>query len=173
MKSIIDENISLIVAIDPDVERNGVAILHPDTRALEISTLEFPQTLELLHSLSKSDKRICVVIEAGWLNQSNWHISLYDSKRKAAAKGNAVGRNHEVGRKIAEMCKYWGINHKLVKPLALKIGKQHLWSGKDGKITATELESFTGYNGRTNQEGRDAALLAWVTAGFNISTNKL
>ena len=40
--------------------------------------------------------------------------------------------------------------------------------GKDRKITAEELKAFTGVTGRTNQEGRDAALLAWEYAGLPI-----
>lgn len=42
------------------------------------------------------------------------------------------------------------------------------WKGKDGKITHDELASFTGLMGRTNQDVRDAALLAWAFAGLPI-----
>ena len=107
-----------------------------------------------------------VVIEAGWLNQSNWHLTARDTRAAAAAKGNHAGRNHEVDRKIAEMCDHWQIPYELVKPLALRVRGFHLWKGKDGKITHDELAAFTGIMGRTNQEGRDAALLAWTWAGF-------
>lgn len=152
----------MIVAIDPDVERNGIATLVTATRELRITAEPFPLTLEYLHSLAPVGDRVLVVIEAGWLNHTHWHTLCGDTRLMAAAKGNAVGRNHEVGRKLAEMCEYWCIPYRLVKPL------KKIWQGKDGKITATELESFTGYKGRTNQEGRDAALLAWVTAKLPI-----
>ena len=42
------------------------------------------------------------------------------------------------------------------------------WKGRDGKITQIELNYFTGITGRTNQEARDAALIAWNFAGFPI-----
>ena len=58
--------------------------------------------------------------------------------------------------------------HKLQKPLALKSGGLHLWNSKDGKITHEELAKFTGITQRTNQEGRDAALLAWTFAGLPV-----
>lgn len=154
-----------VVAIDPDVERNGIACLDVPTRKLSIKALSFPETLDYLHGLAASDKTV-VIIEAGWLNYSNWHLTRSDSKAKAAAKGNAVGRNHEVGRKLAEMCEYWHIPYRLVKPL------RKIWRGEDGKITASELESFTGYKGRTNQEGRDAALISWVAANLPIKIAK-
>lgn len=156
-----------VVAIDPDVERNGVARLDIGTRSLNITALPFPETLEYLHSLKSSSQTI-VVIEAGWLNKSHWHHTRFDGVANAAAKGDAVGRNHETGRKIAEMCEYWKIPYRLVKPLALRVRGRNIWKGKDGKITAEEFKSITGYKGRTNQEGRDSGLLAWVTANLPI-----
>jgi hypothetical protein len=63
---------------------------------------------------------------------------------------------------IVEMCKHYGIEAVEQRPL------QKHWRGKDGKITHEELASFTGIMGKTNQEGRDAALLAWVCAGLPI-----
>jgi len=105
---------------------------------------------------------LLVVVEAGWLIQSNWHLLHKDSKAVAAAKGNSIGRNHETGRKIVEMCKHYGI--EVLEHFPLK--KQ--WKGKDGKITHKELASFTGLTGTTNQDARDAALLAWVFAGLPI-----
>lgn len=151
-----------IVAIDPDVDRNGVACLNVKTRQLTIQSLPFPETLEYLRAYASLHNDVLVIIEAGWLNKTHWHLGYYDSKASAAAKGNAVGRNHEVGRKLAEMCEYWKILHRLVKPL------KKIWQGNDKKITARELTAITGYKGRTNQEGRDAALLAWVTAKLPI-----
>ncbi len=148
----------IIVAIDPDVDRNGIARIDVPYMAFDVKTLPFPETLDYLQALKSSAKSFEVIIEAGWLNHTHWHTKWGDSGRAIAAKGNAVGRNHEVGRKLAEMCEHWGISYKLVKPL------RKMWKGKDGKITAQELTSITGYKGRTNQEGRDAALLVWVYA---------
>lgn len=153
---------STIIAVDPDVDRNGVACLDVNTKSLDIKSLSFPETLDYFQVYARHHDNVQVIIEAGWLNQSNWHLMRFDSKAKAAALGNSVGRNHEVGRKLAEMCDYWKIPYKLVKPL------KKVWKGKDGKITAEELKLFTGYKSRTNQEGRDAALLAWVSANLPI-----
>ncbi len=161
-KVVIKQDFHSVVAIDPDVDRNGVSRLDTISKRLTIESLNFPQTLDYLHALKSSDEtarsKVIVLIEAGWLNHTHWHTKAGDSKRVIAAKGNSVGRNHEVGRKIAEMCEHWKIPYKLVKPL------RKMWRGKDGKITAPELESLTGYKGRSNQEGRDAALLGWVWA---------
>jgi hypothetical protein len=155
-----------IVAIDPDVEKSGVAYLKPATRQLEVTNLSFPHLLEYLQYIKKEcddqKETVVVVVEAGWLIQSNWHLKNSDNKRVASAKGNSAGRNHETGRKIVEMCKHYGLEVVEQYPL------RKCWKGKDGKITHKELSSFTGLTDRTNQDGRDAALLAWVYAGFPV-----
>ena len=158
--------IDIIIAIDPDVEKNGVAYLNCENKNLEISTLSFPELLDYLRYVQRraetTQKHLVVVVEAGYMNKGNWHLNPKDTKAAAAAKGNHAGRNHETARKIVEMCKHWQMEVKEVKPL------EKCWKGKDRKITHEELARFTGVMGRTNQEGRGAALLAWVYAGFSI-----
>ena len=158
--------IDIIIAIDPDVEKNGVAYLNCENKNLEISTLSFPELLDYLRYVQRcaetTQKHLVVVVEAGYMNKGNWHLNPKDTKAAAAAKGNHAGRNHETARKIVEMCKHWQMEVKEVKPL------EKCWKGKDRKITHEELARFTGVMGRTNREGRDAALLAWVYAGFSI-----
>ncbi|MCL2651968.1 MAG: hypothetical protein FWD60_13235 [Candidatus Azobacteroides sp.] len=155
-----------IIAIDPDVEKSGVAELSILHRLLEVTNLSFPQLLDYLQARKEMSKTahtsLVVVVEAGWLNRSNWHLKNSDTKRIASAKGNSTGRNHETGRKIVEMCKHYGIEVVEQAPL------RKCWRGKDGKITHEELASFTGLSGSTNQDSRDAALLCWTFAGLPI-----
>jgi hypothetical protein len=149
-----------IVAIDPDVDKNGIAILDKAQRTIAVRSLTFPPTLELLHSLQgRSDVLVC--IEAGWLIHHNWHVDTAANNRYiTAAIGNSAGRNHEVGRKLAEMCEYWQLTYKLQQPL------KKCWRGKDRKITAAELtQVLQRYKlkaefKRTGQDVRDACLLA-------------
>ena len=150
-----------IIAIDPDVERSGVAVLDTSARTIKAMTMTFPELMEYLSSQQGRGDTL-VVVEAGWLNQSHWHLTAKDSARMAAAKGNAAGRNHETGRKIVEMARHYGLAVKEAKPL------RKCWSGKDGKITHGELAlqlSRRGINGlgKTScQDARDAAWLAVV-----------
>ena len=163
---------SWIIGIDPDVDKNGVAFLDCATKRLKIMTYSFADTLDYLRRVKREaevvNAHFIVIIEASWLCKAHWHLTAKDTKQMAAAIGNYVGRNHETGRKLAEMCEYFDIPYRLQKPLALKSGGLHLWNSKDGKITHEELASFTGITGRTNQEGRDAALLAWTFAGLPV-----
>ena len=155
-----------VIAVDPDVDKSGVAYLRVATRELEVTNLSFPDLLDYLNyadgECKNANQTLVVVVEAGWLNQSNWHVRSKDNVRIASAKGNSTGRNHEVGRKIVEMCRHYGIDVVEKKPLV------KCWKGPGGKITQEELNSFTGLAGRNNQDARDAALLAWEFANLPI-----
>lgn len=153
-----------VIGIDPDAEKSGVAFLEVKTRKLEVANLTFPDLLDYLQFSKeqgeKTGQSLIVVVEAGWMvGKSNYHPFQGHRAEKIAKD---VGRNHETGRKIAEMCRHWGIEVLEHHPL------RKMWKGKDGKITHEELVYFTGLIGRTNQESRDAALLAWEYAGLPI-----
>ena len=157
-----------IVAVDPDTEKSGVAFLRPGTRMLEAAGMTFPQLLDFLlackEESGRSGEPLTVVVEAGWLVQkSNFHGQ---SGRRAERIAKNVGANHETGRKIVEMCRHYGIDVVEKHPL------KKIWKGRDGKITAKELESLTGLSGRTSQDMRDAALLAWDFAGLPAWTRE-
>ncbi len=155
---------TITIGIDPDVDKNGVALLDHAEAEMQAYALTFADTLDFLRlwqlHCQDTGKGLTVVIEAGWLNKSNWHLLPRDTKAVAAAKGNNAGRNHETGRKLSEMCLHWGIPFELVKPL------RKAWRGKQGKITHAELAALLSRKGihmqakRTNQDQRDAALIA-------------
>lgn len=137
------------IGIDPDKDKNGVALYRTTSCKLELlANLTFFDLLDYLKELKASGESVCVVIEAGWLNQGNWHTKASDSARKAAKIGKWVGGNHEVGKKIIEMCEYLKIPHRTVIPTRRK-------------VDAETFKQITKWPGRTNQEQRDAALLVF------------
>ena len=155
----------IVIGIDPDVNKSGVAYLDTTTKSVEVISNSFPQLIDYLQRIAKNfniSGRVVVVVEASWLISTNWHTKREDSVRKAARKGKDAGRCHEVGRKIVECARYYGL--EVVEKLPLK----KIWKGKDGKITDEEIKAFIRIEGRTNQEERDAALLAWEHAGLPI-----
>lgn len=157
----------VVIGIDPDVDKNGVAYLVVDSKTLFVHKLTLPELMEFLTfskgMLEKSGQKLLVCVEAGWLNKSNWHLPPGASARKAAAMGEAVGRNQQIGHDIVDLCRAMNIEVEEVKPL------RKCWKGKDGKITTAELENITGQKlGRINQEVRDAILIAWTKAELPI-----
>lgn len=157
----------IIIGIDPDVDKNGMATIDVNKKTILCAeALTFPNTLAYFMAQRNACRTealtLLVVVEAGWLNKGNWHVSNRTSGYKAAAVGNAAGRNHEVGRKLIEMCRHYGIDVAEQKPF-LKC-----WKGTDRKITADEIKQITGFDKRCNQEVRDAILIAWNSAGLPI-----
>lgn len=149
-----------IVAIDPDVDKSGIAFLDTESKELKTDTMPFfGIVFDVLQS--NASEIDLVVIEGGWLNdKSVFH--RYSNARTASFIGKSVGRNHETGRKLVEACEFLKIKYKVVKPLV------KCWSGQDRKITHEELQKVAiskklkFAQKRTNQDARDAGLLAIV-----------
>jgi len=152
----------IIIAIDPDVEKSGVAELSTQNRLLDVTSLSFPELLDYLQERKRMSGTVhaslVVVVEAGWINSiSNYHTAA-DRKGQRIAKN--VGANHETGRKIIEMCRYYGIEVVEQPPL------RKCWKGVNKKITQSELDSLLlsrkieVHGKRISQDCRDAVLLA-------------
>ena len=159
----------MIIAIDPDNKESGVGIVYPETKFTIAMKASFPKLIEYLRETinTKSRGSFKVIIEGGWLNESNWHIkqaSRYarDKEARAAKIGRSAGMNAQTGILIQEYCDYLGIDNQVVKPL------KKCWKGKDGKITQDEIKAFIPNISRMNQDERDALLLAWVYADLPI-----
>lgn len=146
-----------IVAVDPDVTKSGVAVIDVEGRTVETDAMAFPDLIEFLYGMPDKESAL-IAVEAGWMNKPNWHSA--PSIAAAANVGNRIGRNHETGRKIVEMCEHKGLRVSLVRPLEKR------WKGSGGKITHLELESVLNdlkialNKKRTNQDERDSILIA-------------
>lgn len=154
-----------IIAIDPDVDKNGLAILSMKTKRVSVFALPFAECFRRVTEIVEASdgKKVIVLIEGGWLNQSNWHFSYADNRTKCAAIGRKVGMNHQCGIDMLAMLKHFGVDAYEVKPL-----EKH-WQGRERKISQDEITQFIpDLPKRMNQEERDAALIAWVYAGFQI-----
>jgi hypothetical protein len=143
-------------------------VVSRERKGVEVFSRSFPELLEYL-KMAATHTDVVVVVEASWKISYNWHTHRGDSKGTVARKGNDAGRCHEVGRKIVECARYYGL--EVVEKLPLK----KIWRGRDGKITHEEISAFMPIGKRSNQEERDAALLAWDYAGLpiRIRTTKL
>lgn len=162
----------LIIGIDPDVDASGLGIIHAKPSGLLINycTKPLPELLDTIKWLvEKTDDPVKIYIEAGWLNKGNWHLNPKDNKKLAAAKGRQAGRNHQLGLDLCALLDYHGIKHTEVAPLI------KCWKGKDRKITHEELDTIVRWvnntglpRRRSNQEERDALLIAWERSGLPI-----
>lgn len=158
-----------IIAIDPDIEKSGVATVDTRNGEVMVYKMTFPELINFIrakwrYAAKPEGKTFNVVIEAGWLNQGNWHLGLnkYMSANRAAAIGRRVGLNHQTGILLEQVCR------DMMIPTELQMPYRKTWQGKDGKITQWEIEQLTGHPKlpRMNQDQRDALLIAWVHSGL-------
>ncbi len=155
-----------LVGIDPDVSKSGFALLDCEAREFtQVEALTFPDVVDRFAGLAamKADgKAVTVVMEDSDL-ATNWHYNSRDSKAVCAAKGRSVGLCHATARHLKECAENFGLEVVMMKPL------RKFWKGRDGKITHDEALYFMrGLPKQTNQESRDAALLAWAYADYPI-----
>jgi len=144
----------IIIAIDPDVDKSGVAVWEDDN--LEICSWRFGDFINYISIGICDNSDLIFIVESGWLNKSNWHKTKGMTIASVSKIGEKIGANHQVGKLIVEICKYYGIETIEQKPLSKIWGK-----GKD-KISHEELSYFVpNLPKRTNQEERDAILLLW------------
>lgn len=150
-----------MIGIDPDVEMSGVARVDVAEGAAWADTLPLPQLIDFVSGIALGPGRSAVVVvEASWTSSHNWHVNAREGVRAAAKTGYNVGRNHQTGMDIVELLRHRGIE-VVEKPPLVKI-----WKGRDGKITHEEMTAICGWDRkRSNQEERDALLLAWDFSG--------
>jgi len=149
----------LIMGIDPDVEKNGIAFWDVNQGKLILNNWRFPILMERMQTRAMKAAVGRIRVEAGWLNKpSNWHKLKVKPTTPQADKikifekiSQKVGRNHQTGILIVECLRHFGYNVEEVKP----IGK--VWDSHEKFVRAT------GYDGkRSNQETRDAAALVYA-----------
>lgn len=160
------EKPDVIISVDPDIDKSGAACLDVNTREMRLFAYTFTELMMLCNDVMvdcvRGGKRLKIIVEAGWVNSSNWHLMPYFSKNMCCEIGRRTGENHGTGKIIVSYLKDLGYNVEEVRPL------RKCWKGKDGKITAEEFKEITGYDKRCNSDMRDAGLLAWAYAGFPI-----
>ncbi len=152
----------VVIGIDPDVELSGVARVDVANGTAWTDPLPLPLLLDYVASVAlDSALTVVVVVEASWTSSHNWHVRPCGGARAAAKTGYNVGRNHQTGMDIVELLRHRGISVVEKQPLV------KIWKGKDGKITHDEITAICGWDRkRSNQEERDALLLAWDHAGL-------
>ena len=156
-----------LIAIDPDVEKSGVAVLGTRSRYIELHTFTFPVLMDYLRDWKEARDITHApprgVDKAGGPNNPHGPPPARHPARQAPPKETPTAQTHEPPPKIVEMSRHYGLDTIEARPL------RKCWRGQDGKITHAELAQFIpGLPARSNQEERDAALLAWTYAGFPV-----
>lgn len=159
-----------VIGIDPDTSKSGMALVIVDKKVVGVSSYTFPELLKKVHDIVDNTEytSFCIVIELDRKTTHNWHLGFGDSARVAKQKGFSQGRCYQIAADIADY-------FRATMPSDVDVVEWpplcKCWSGSDQKITADEfgrLKGISHMGGRTNQEERDAALLALVRAGIPL-----
>lgn len=151
----------LIVGLDPDLKKSGIAIYNKETKELQYMDLNFFDLQRWL--IQNKEDIVQVKCEAGWLNaKGNFRFSKTKAIGERMAKN--VGMNHASGMLIEEMLKDLDINYKLSPPLIKRWNGTGAKNGTGGKITHDELINLLKPIGiqmgkKASQETRDAILI--------------
>ena len=138
------------IGIDPDTEKSGFAI--KSGTIFNLYNLTFFELYEKLKGIKENsiENNIPteVYIECGFLNGGNRHQNNSLSNAYNSKIGERIGANHEIAKKICEMCEHLQLEYKQIKPTR-------------SKTNSIFFQQITGYDKRTNQEQRDALMLIW------------
>jgi hypothetical protein len=139
-----------VIGIDPGVN-TGVA-LFTNGKLLSLQTI---QPIDIQDCVKRSFADL-IVFEDSRLQSAVW----VPSKNKAVANNIArkIGQVDALCSLIEETCNRWEIKFMRVSPKA-----------KGAKMNSEDFNLFTGWEHRSNQHERDAAMVAWQLRNHNGS----
>jgi len=140
----------LVIGIDPGVN-TGVA-RYVNGKLLSLQTI---QPIDIQDCVKRSFADL-IVFEDSRLQSAVW----VPSKSKAVANNIArkIGQVDALCSLIEETCNRWEIKFMRVSPKA-----------KGAKMNSEDFNLFTGWEHRSNQHERDAAMVAWQLRNHNGS----
>lgn len=148
----------IYVGIDPGV-KTGWAIYSSSRRKLiDVRTKSFLQVLVAaneievgVHEIIDEDDEVIFCIESPGLNKPTFPRNV--NRRVIERISRNVGANCREAELLISCIGEYGFRVIKCRPKRNKLSR--------GKMKAKEFQRLTGYEGRTSQHGRDAALLVW------------
>ncbi len=137
-----------IIGIDPDLDKNGVAITH-DGKIIALEALMFPVLLELAEQYKATSTFILEDVEF----DKPTYIRPGTNAAMMRKISQNVGQVKGTARQLFNCLEYMGCKVKKVKPLAGSVKRK---AKKDAKY----FNQVFGWTGPTNEDKRDAAMLA-------------
>lgn len=137
-----------ILALDPD---RGYAVVK-DRRIIEAGTVKGIKELEekiivISHLCRDAQQELVVRIELSQTKRPYQRTERLPLAVRFKVQGD-VGANREKAKSLGRLCVRLGLKYEFVEPCAIKPTKK-------------QIESITGYKGRTSEHSRDAIAIAW------------
>lgn len=142
-----------VIGIDPDMRKSGVAYIDADGRIIDMESLGIAEIVAIARSFGD---HIVFAIE-----DVNKHGAIYQHNRKGSRAAQAriaqnVGMVKAAGTMIAELIEGSTGRPPILAPLGL---------GAQVKRNAKLFNQLTGWDGKSNEDTRDAACIGrWVAS---------
>lgn len=140
----------ILIGIDPDTDKSGFAL--KNGKKVQLKNLKFFELFRMLYFVKNTPEysgyEVMVYIECGFLNGGNRHFKAAASTAFNGKISERVGANHEIGKKICEMCEFLELPFTQVRPTK-------------SKTDSNFFKQITKIKDQTNQEQRDAMMLIW------------
>lgn len=153
------------IGLDPGTGNNyGMAVII-DGQLDRVGSTNFIAVLHELIGINQEIGGVLVKIENPEIDSSTW--SAYNAtKQKPMLKiAEGVGRNKELARQTIEWMKHYWISYEEIAPSRrdrYKGGDPRLYN-MPTKMDADTFKKYTGWKSRTNEHGRDAAMLIYAS----------
>lgn len=141
-----DVKAGMVIGMDPGAN-TGVAF-YQDGRLLALETIT-PHKIERVLTTCKPTR---VVFEDSRLQSHTW--TTVKSRAAALKMARNVGQVDQICSQITAICDELGIPVHGISP-----------QGKGAKVAAAAFGRITGWEGRSNEHERDAAMVAWKYRG--------
>ena len=142
----------LVIGIDPDLVKSGVAE-SIDGKLYQLHALSFPELIEFAKRIHKTEADLVeFIVEEVEVDKTTYQ-RLGTNQHQMRKIAQNVGQVKGVKRVLVECLLHAGIPVRLVKPLKGTYKKK-------AKADAKFFNQLTGWTGSSNEDKRDAGLLA-------------
>jgi antirestriction protein ArdC len=148
----------IAIGIDPDMRASGVAVVYGPENYRKVHSLDnvkLPAIVEFVKSVGVP-KDVVVKLENPAANKAVFTRDIAGARDKRAVRdaiAMKVGKVMATTHHIRELLENAGYTVKMVTPLKGPLKRQ-------AKDDAAYFNKVTGWTGRSNQDQRDAALIA-------------
>jgi len=144
-----------IIGIDPDIDKPGVCVLDEGGNILSLESVPIASLIYdlcLSHAVGERENKI---------------IAIEDISKKKATFFKKGVANHAANTRVSNSIGMVQGSHRVIRDVAIRCGYTVIdvpsGVGKQVKNNPALFKKLTGYNGRTNEDVRDAwAIAKWA-----------
>lgn len=144
----------IIIGIDPDMIASGFAVVK-DGKIISLMSVKLTLLVEHVQQFGQPSD-VIIKLENPAANKTVFTRDISGARNQRAVKdaiAMRVGKVMATTHHIKEILEWAGYNVQMIKPLSGKVKSQ-------SKLDAEYFNRLTGWTGRSNQDKRDAALIA-------------